>query len=65
MASNGKKSLTYYINEWHADTLLSNHTLTRGWDTRNTGEGALVCTHCEPNPCILGIEPRHIVADCN
>ena len=59
----GKISLTYYLNEWHADTVLSNHTLTRGWDTRNTG--ALVCTHCVPNSCILGIEPKHIMANCN
>ena len=62
-SSQALKSLTYYINEWLADTLLSNHTLTRSWETRNTG--TLVCTHCEPNPCILGIEPRLLVADCN
>ena len=62
-SSQALKSLTYCINEWLADTLLSNHTPTRGWDTRNTG--ALVCTHCEPNSCILGIEPRLLVADCN
>ena len=62
-SSQALKSLTYFINEWLADTLLSNHTLTRSWDTRNTG--ALVCPHCEPNSCILGIEPRLLVADCN
>ena len=53
----GKQSLTYYINEWHADTLLSNHTLTRGWDTRNTGEGALVCTHLSQILAFLELNP--------
>jgi hypothetical protein len=43
--------------------LPSNHNLTHGLDKCNTA--APVCTHCKPNLCILGIEPRLLVADSN